>query len=201
MTRALAAMLVTAVALAACFTKPDRVGLDPDDPDARPRADARAESDCIADPCDAAGGTCDGDVCVIETSGQGRVTCPAGMPCRVECSGRDACRNGVDCDGATTCDVRCIGENACRDMGVDCGTVDICLVHCEGKKACEHGGGGPQADSVECNQSTCEVTCDGEDTCNEGVDVGPGGICTAHCCDGCPVQNIDLACDTDDTCS
>jgi hypothetical protein len=204
MTRALAAILVTAGALAGltgCFTKPDRVDRDPDAPDARPRVDARPDTACVAGPCNAAGGACEDDVCVIEQSTEGRVTCPTGMPCRVVCSGMDACRAGVDCGGATTCDVRCVGENACRDAGVDCGVAATCLVHCEGKKACEHGGGGPQGDSVECNQSTCEVTCDGEDTCNDGIDVGGGGTCAAHCCDGCAAQNIDPACDVDDACS
>src|SRR5688572_16804307 len=74
---------------------------------------------CAAPACGAAGGSCSGAVCEIVATGETAAQCPAGMPCRLVCSGYRYCRDGARCAGATWCDVQCVGFRACQD-GVDC---------------------------------------------------------------------------------
>ncbi len=143
-----------------------RAGFDPIDPprDGGPIDDARDAIDdaidatdaapgvCAPAPCTAAGGTCTANVCVIQETSESAVTCPSGMPCRIECTGPGRpCRDGVSCGGATVCELRCIGYRACQD-------------------------------GAACMDSEGTVTCNGGEACEAGITVGPNGTCTSHCC-------------------
>jgi hypothetical protein len=108
---------------------------------------------CEPVACGAAGGLCQAETCVILQTDETAVTCPAGMACRIECTGNNRpCRDGASCGDATTCELRCIGDRACQ-LGTSCGTAPTCLVTCNGSEACE-----------------------------SGITVGPGTTCTSHCC-------------------
>ena len=99
--------------------------------------------------CPAAGGTCVGDVCLIAGTGESLVSCPAGVPCEVDCThAGQPCRDGVRCAGATTCTVICVGTRACQ-AGVDC-AASACTVTCNGDNACEGGIRGSGACTSHC---------------------------------------------------
>src|SRR5258705_8270239 len=96
--------LVLVSLCAACSFHSPVVGTDA--PTSEPKADARlvdasavpVDADtCDKAACQAAGGDCDGGVCVIDATGTTSVTCPAGMPCAVRGTTIRACQNGVDC--------------------------------------------------------------------------------------------------------
>ena len=142
------------VAFAAC-----RRGFDPIEQGADAPEDTTSEVDdaapgvCTDAPCNASGGTCVGATCVIARTSESAVTCPSGMPCRIECTGAGRpCRDGASCGGATVCELRCIGYRACQ-VGASCGTAQ-----------------------------SCTVTCDGEAACEDGVRPESTGSCTGHCC-------------------
>lgn len=107
---------------------------------------------CVSTTCNAAGGSCVDGTCEIANNGEVAIACPAGMPCRVLCLA---------------------GSRPCRD-GVSCAGATSCEVHCIGFRACQYG--------VDCADSTCAVTCNGDEACETGIMVGPGGTCTSHCC-------------------
>lgn len=155
---------------------------------------------CEPTACGAAGGTCTNGACLIVENGQTGVTCPAGMPCSVQCNQNDACKNGgVDCGGATTCEVSCFGTATCQSGGVDCGLATLCTVRCIGSASCQNGTSGDR--SVECRSSTCEVTCNGSSACQNGIDVDTTGDCTSHCCGASACMNgLDPSCDNDAVC-
>jgi hypothetical protein len=155
--------------------------VDAGDPDATPR------DLCLQDiaACTDANGVCVNGTCTITQPTTGGVTCPNGMPCKVNCStAENSCQSGlVRCAGATTCDVTCGGASACQDNGVDCGSATVCTVLCDGASACQHGVNG-QDRAILCRGSDCTVTCKGSgSTCQDGIDPGSGS-CTSHCCDG-----------------
>lgn len=109
---------------------------------------------------------------MIASTVEAAVTCPSGMPCRIECTGANRpCRNGASCGGATVCELRCIGYRACQ-FGASCGT-----------------------------SSSCAVTCDGEEACENGIRTESTGTCTGHCCglDAC-LQGVG-SCSRDAVCS
>ncbi|HEU0031469.1 MAG TPA: hypothetical protein VFQ53_12610 [Kofleriaceae bacterium] len=175
-------LVVIAILATGCFSKPERPELAAD---ARDVVDDAAAADAPVDLCDdaicaTAGGTCVDGACVITRITTNAVTCPSGMPCVVRCGVKDACKAGVFCGGATACEVHCESENACVDKGVDCGTAATCDVSCIGAAACQHGDPG----SVRCNGSQCTATCSGSAACENGIAVGTGGACDAHCCNG-----------------
>ncbi|MBA3539038.1 MAG: hypothetical protein H0T79_05375 [Deltaproteobacteria bacterium] len=175
-----------AMALVACLSKPDRVaGVDAG------RADA-AGGVCDANRCGSKSGTCVGAVCVIRQGTDGRVECPDGELCRVECVGSDACKTGgVDCKKALGCEVICLGSNACQH-GVDCADAPTCKVRCEGTSACQGDG----ESSVQCRHGSCDVTCEGSTaTCQQGIQLDNGATCSSHCCDGACGSNT---CPTND---
>jgi hypothetical protein len=192
-----------------CVSKPDRPAVDPDASpgDAEISADAIADAEvdavelvdlCAPDACGAAGGTCTEGVCVIVATNDTFTQCPAGMPCRVDCLGKDACKPGVSCGDATTCEVRCEGESACRDRGGDCGNATACDVRCIGTNACEHHTADTSY-SVDCGASACTVTCSSSGACHDGIGSTASGMCTGHCClDACGSNTA--TCAIDDVC-
>jgi hypothetical protein len=122
---------------------------------------------CADPPCAGAGGVCIDNVCVIQETNETAHTCPAGMPCRIECTGAGRpCRDGVSCGDATICELQCIGFRACQD-GASCGTAGECTVTCEGEEACESG-------ITSSAGTTCVAHCCGLDACASGV-----GNCTS----------------------
>ena len=161
-------VLVVVVGCRAGFDPIDRRG-DAGSGDAGPDA---APGLCADPACLAAGGACIANTCVIIQIGEGARTCPAGMPCRIECTGTERpCRDGASCGEATICELRCIGDRACQD-GASCGTA-----------------------------STCTVTCDGEEACEEGISAGPGTACTSHCCGTEACSSGVGSCTTDAICN
>jgi hypothetical protein len=115
---------------------------------------------CTVAPCSAAGGSCVDGVCEITANDESIAQCPAGMPCRLVCSGYRFCRDGARCGAATWCDVACVGYRACQ-FGVECAGTE-CFVMCNGEEACESGitviGGG-----------TCASHCCGIEACSGGT--------------------------------
>lgn len=105
--------------------------------------------------CAAAGGACNGDVCTFVCQGTAAckddLSCPPGMPCKVSCTGKDACR-GVTCRDATSCIIECTsGDPACNGRVTCAGP--SCAVTC--------GVNGCKEDEVRCCADTC--TIDGQD--------------------------------------
>lgn len=103
-------------------------------------------------------GGCAGDVCVIacgSTQCVGKVlTCPAGMPCQINCNGSEACDEA---------------KAACPGGGYDC------KVTCNGFESCE-------ALDLQCLDGACSISC-GTDTtsCKDTVMKCGTGKCTASC--------------------
>jgi hypothetical protein len=161
-------------------------------PDAHvaPPPDARAPIDAASlCPLGCTGGTCDGDVCVIDCSAddscQTDVHCPVNLPCRVIC-GNHACLGHVDCTKATSCDVTCSGYGSCQNE-VDCG-MGACDVACSGSMSCKAKN--------KCHPScSCDVACTGAGSCMSGSECPQAGTtcvlgkgCTSQLasCDSCP---------------
>jgi hypothetical protein len=110
-----------------------------------------------------------------------RIVCPAGIPCRVECTGRRSCGSGIDCTSASSCDLRCIGRESCEGP-LDCGQ-GSCVIDCDGQDSC--------TDAIQCqNACVCDVDCHPSActqpaTCPAGCDA-PGDDCrTTGECDSC----------------
>jgi hypothetical protein len=131
--------------------------------------------------CPAGCGGCPGGVCVknCTSSCPGKVTCPPGIPCKVDC-GATQCAGGVDCSKATTCSINCVGKEACQSGQILCGS-GSCGVVCDGNNTCKLG--------VNCmNSCSCSVLCKGTESCKAGV------TCPTFCstcaptstCDKCP---------------
>lgn len=121
------------------------------DPDAALEAGADTAPPPVCDGrCATAGGTCNGDTCVIACPGAAScattVKCPPDMPCTVQCVGHEACQN-VECVDATACSITCDGDHACHDK-VTCKGL-VCEVSC--------ANGGCSLDGVQCCASACTV--------------------------------------------
>src|SRR5262245_12286415 len=132
---------------------------------------------CLAAGCP---GTCDQTgACLILCGGSGgdllpegggpppcgAVTCPAGVPCHVQCVGRDACDQPIDCSQAASCVIECNDERTCASQ-LTCGA-GLCEVQCGGKDSC--GGG------VDCPSACfCDVSCQGESSCSQQTVCPPG---------------------------
>jgi hypothetical protein len=164
---------VAGAAWGGCISKPNLTPADSsagvDGGDALSEGEAGGEPDAATNPvedgsvedpghaaCVAAcppGGTCDGDTCVLACPGMVTcmlgVKCPAGVPCRVTCSGPHSC-GIVDCGTAASCAVTCTGDTACAK--VRSGAVQT-TVTCSGKNACK---------DTRCDGDTCTVDCDGD---------------------------------------
>ncbi len=134
-----------------------------------------------AEKCGSAGGTCDGDTCVVTCSAsspcKGARKCPPGLSCRFVCEGKQAC-DKVDCVSQAACAVQCTGEHACNgDVRVDAPSGEIV---CDGPQACNG--------KVECRGASCAVSC-GMIGCKLGE---------VRCCaDQCTVNGIASGCKRD----
>ena len=133
--------------------------------DARPvdaARDATASDPCTANAaaCANAGGMCVGGTCTITvaTNVPGKITCPAGMPCDVECLADGACQSGIDCTMATTCLIDCLGNNTCVTGRLDGSTQTSVL--CRGLNSCDNDGLTAPNSSGSCVAHCCAVgTC------------------------------------------
>jgi hypothetical protein len=113
--------------------------------------------------CNTAQHTCTID-CSL-TSCNGKVTCPTGYACDIQCKTDNSCRNGVDCTLSTSCTVECSGSQSCRN--VECG-IGPCDVACSGASSCR---------GIACgNSCACDVTCTGNSSCADGIQ------CTSAAC-------------------
>jgi hypothetical protein len=129
--------------------------------------------DCTAaTACDV---RCTGD----STCVNGKVAC-TGAGCSVKCSGKGSCNNGVQCD-AGACAIGCTGESTCENSTIDCHS-DTCQVVCgdgtgKGKGSCNNG--------VRCISSqSCDITCQDQDTCENGRIVAVAGTTADIRCTG-----------------
>ena len=128
--------------------------------------------------CPSAGGTCDGDTCVITCSEsspcKGSKKCPPGLACRIVCDGKHAC-DKVDCVSSSSCSIRCTGEQACNgDVRADAPATDIA---CDGYQACNG--------KVECKGASCAISC-------AGLGCKPGEL---RCCaNQCTVNGVPAGC-------
>ena len=131
--------------------------------DAGPRdAPPDAEVDlCLAAEslCTGEGGTCKSGTCEIPiASGSVNVRCPAGMPCRIDCTTNAACKSAtLSCGAATSCTIDCQVANSCQSAVFDCRTAG-CTVYCRGSNTCMN-------DSIGCSPSTCTFDCCASNTC------------------------------------
>lgn len=128
------------------------------------RADAALDAaGCTTTLCEAQGGACRNDSCVIDTP-SGAVACPVGGECSIECSGdNSSCRTSITCPAFTSCDVQCSEDHTCDATAVlTCATGSTCEVFCKGDHAC----------------SPLTITC------------AAGASCTYHCCGGHSCQGI-----------
>jgi hypothetical protein len=151
--------------------------------------------DASPDNCKAActGGTCDGGWCVIACDGgscPNTVTCPPGIPCDVQCVGKDACKSGVDCAEATACNVLCSGAAACSNQKVRC-KGSACQVTCTGKDAC--------TTSIVCDAGTCALRCLDDATCKNGAVTCNSDRCSVEC--GVSGKNGEDSCVAGVTCN
>ena len=210
------ALVWATVVLAACsfrsanqVTNGDARGQDSsigDGPMGDGTVDTAIDSNDPCSACEAANGVCTGNICTITTGDTGRVVCPAGMECHVNCViGDNACKMGVDCTAATKCIIFCTGTNACVDGSVLCNTdKDSCNVTCNGDNACRNSGitcgGGPcqgncfgtnacQSGGVICGAGTCAADCIGTNACTNGSCPVPPATCTRNCCGSASCQN------------
>ncbi len=115
------------------------------------------------------GGGCDGGVCVIACNATGAcqttITCPPGVPCRVECTQKQACK-AVTCGDASTCSIFCYGEQAC-DGNVG-SNAEASEIQCVGKEACRG--------NVSCTGASCTVSCS-----IEGCKPAEVACCATNC--------------------
>lgn len=116
--------------------------------DAAPLDDPAHAACLIACPT---GGACEGGTCVLACPGIAScatgVKCPAGIPCRITCTGPRSCGT-ADCGSATTCRVECTGAQSCGRVRSAASQTEVV---CSGKDAC--------ADTM-CKGDTCTVQCD-----------------------------------------
>jgi hypothetical protein len=164
-------------------------------PDGAPPPDAGqgdpCDGKCLAPGvCEEATGTCVFD-CSDQSGGGGDggdmqlgggdpcpdvVVCPAGIPCRVECTGRRSCGGGIDCTDAASCDLVCSGRESC-DGTLDCGSgscdiecgQDSCrqAIHCQNACVC----------NVDCHPSACGMEADCPAGCDQMNDCNVAGQC------------------------
>ncbi len=178
------ATLALALALGAC----GRVGFEP-------RAHGLAQGDggapgdgatgsgdgsvgtCDPVACSNAGGACSANTCVITCTSTSSfcqfipVTCPAGGPCDVTCSGANSCEDGVSCGDATSCAIHCPDTASCGGQ-VTCGAAGPCSVDCAGAQSCGQ---------VTCGGFACNIQCTGTGACVLSTACDSSCNCTVAC--------------------
>lgn len=119
--------------------------------------------------CPAECSSCTGGVCV-KTCGvngcQTGYTCPANLPCRVECAGEHACQGTIRCAPNQPCTVACTTSAACDGLTVEQG-VTLCL-DCAVSGACSN---------VNCGTTTCSKVCAGGACNNTCANCGATATC------------------------
>ena len=129
-------------------------------------AGQRCESAC------AGIGDCRLGICVIDCSGFNScstgMTCPAGVPCRVDCTD-GGCEGPIDCGQASSCEINC-GSSGCSDT-LKCGGSE-CHVICGGTSSC--------AAEIDCTAQRCSIECSGTSSC-DGKITCSGADCTVDC--------------------
>ena len=126
---------------------------------------------CEDTPCMAAGGNCEMGVCVIACNvADCAPTCPAGMPCRVQCASM-SCNQGIDCGEASSCEIEC-GDGSCIN-GITCAG-SSCTVNCSGTNSCSIVG-------VVCRARTCDIDCGGGQSCKTVKCENHPDTCTLSC--------------------
>src|SRR5262245_16815359 len=125
-------------------------------------------------------GDCRLGICVIDCSGFNAcstgMTCPAGVPCRIDCSD-GGCQGPIDCGQASSCEIDC-GSNGCSDT-LKCGGSE-CHIICGGTSSCDA--------AIDCTAQRCDIECSGTSSCNGKISCS-GDDCTVDCggtnaCDG-----------------
>lgn len=120
------------------------------------------------------------------------------VPCRIIC-GANACKLGATCESQFGCDIQCVGDKSCLNqikvvssrLGGRGGTVT-----CSGADTCSA--------TVLCSGVSCEVTCSGEGSCQNGFDARATNLSNIRClgkssCGGdhiCEGSACRLACDS-----
>ena len=133
-------------------------------------ADAAASNTCGANPgaCLAAGGACIGSTCTITVgTNLGPITCPANMPCDVECIVDGVCQAGIDCSAATTCLIDCVANNTCVSGALKGSTQTSVL--CKGVNTCDN-----TTLSAPNSSGSCVAHCCGSGACSSNLN-------TTHC--------------------
>ncbi|MDB4944326.1 MAG: repeat domain protein [Labilithrix sp.] len=146
----------------------------------------RFEAGVVPSPFFDAGPTPDG---AVDPCTGCRGTCAAGV-CTVDCSKVDCNAAGSVCAPTLPCDVACPTGGACKS--VTCTTSASCRIRCSGAaSACT---------SLACNAETCDVTCDGNDSCNASGTLALKGTKSASLdCDGdraCRTATLSCASDS-----
>ena len=153
-----------------------RYGFDPLGPgDGAPQPPIDGEQPpCVPAACAAAGGLCVSGECLFDcptnAACMNQITCPAGMPCRIACTGLNSCKGAIDCGGASSCVVGCLNQGTCTDT-VTCH--ENCAIICQGQAAC--------AAPLLCGPGRCNIECRSLGTCALGYDCSTSCRCTASC--------------------
>jgi hypothetical protein len=158
--------------------------------DRRPSDLASVASERSVQPCPSVCDLCQDGTCFIKSKCMTGCTCPAGMPCQVQCAA-GSCKGNIDCSAATGCTIICgkdcakvrCGTGACDvtcDGGcgeVDCSAASSCTIVCNAlvmTSAC--------TGLVTCGSGACEVTCGGMGpSCSKGVSCSAASSCTVKC--------------------
>jgi hypothetical protein len=155
-------------------------------------ADADADVAPVAceSVCTAPNATCKNGTCVFDCTGNSacltKTTCPAGVPCEIDC-GFLACGD-IDCSKASACTIDCAGGGGSECTGnITCGG-STCSLHC-GYNSCQK--------DVSCSAQQCNVTCD-TTACRGNVSCG-GSACSVACSDQACSGN--LTCSASTTCN
>ena len=109
--------------------------------------------------------TCATSQCVDAGGGCGAVD----NTCTFRCDAGTSCATGVTCPPGVPCHVVCAANDSCTGK-IDCTQATSCDIACLGDRTCQ---------GIDCAGTTCNVRCNGGDSCRTG-----GIHCTAtQACD------------------
>ncbi|MBX3207814.1 MAG: hypothetical protein KF764_22395 [Labilithrix sp.] len=148
------------------------------DADADAESDGGAEGEAGADDggdagCPAECSSCTGGRCQIDCPGTEcgtTITCPAGMPCLIQCGAANACASKtINCADGQPCRLRCEG-GACASVAINAATASALCITCNGN-ASNRG-----CTSLMCNSmpAACGLSC-----------AAGGTACASVACAGC----------------